>query len=164
MTTISGAAAGTPHSPRFAILHGGLLAGALDILAAIASNAFRGIEALSILQSVATGLLGRAAYDLGLAGAGLGLLLHFLVMFAISAIFYAASRRLVFLVRHAALSGALYGIAVYLFMNFVVLPLSAFPHDLRYSAEALALGLSIHILCVGLPIAFVVKRYSGNPS
>lgn len=157
-------AGGVPAAPRGfpAIVYGGILAGTLDILAAIISNGLRGIEPLRVLQSVASGLLGRTAYESGLAGGLLGLLLHFLMMFVICAIFYMAGRRFSFLSRHAFVSGALYGIGVYLFMNFVVLPLSAFPHSLRYTLEALAVGLSVHVFCVGLPIALVVKRFAGK--
>lgn len=141
-----------------AILKGGLVAGALDLAAAILTNLPRGIEPVSIMQSIATGLLGRDAYAHGLASAALGVLLHFAMMLVIAAIFYAASRRLPVLVRHAITAGTLYGIAVYLFMQFVVLPLSAFPHPTAHTAGALLTGIATHIACVGLPIALFARR------
>jgi uncharacterized membrane protein YagU involved in acid resistance len=63
-------------------------------------------------------------------------------------------------VRQAIVSGLLYGIVVYFFMNLVVLPVSAFPHQVSFPISSLIIGLVVHMLCVGLPIALVVRRYS----
>lgn len=142
-----------------AILYGGLLAGALDLGAAIVLAYVRGSTALRLNQSIASGLLGRAAYEHGLATASLGVLLHFLMMFVICAIFYLASSRLPVLARRPVLSGVLYGAGVYLVMNFVVLPLSAFPHEIAYTPQTVAIGGGVIIACVGLPIALVARRY-----
>ncbi|MES1240912.1 MAG: hypothetical protein ABUT39_04775 [Acidobacteriota bacterium] len=139
---------------RRAILLGGLGAGILDITYAIVvSRLLRGTDAVTVLQSVASGLLGKGAYDGGAATAALGLFLHFVIAFTAAAFYVLASRRLPTLVRRPWLWGALYGMAVYLFMNFVVLPLSAFPHKLSFPPLVLARGLAGHIVCVGLPIA-----------
>jgi hypothetical protein len=141
-------------SSRRAILLGGLTAGILDITYAIVvSRLLRGTDAVTVLQSVASGLLGGSAYDGGAATAALGLFLHFVIAFTAAAVYVLASRRLPTLVRRPWLWGALYGMAVYLFMNFVVLPLSAFPHKLSFPPLVLARGLAGHIVCVGLPIA-----------
>ena len=139
---------------RRAILLGGLAAGILDITYAIVvSRLLRGTSAGTVLQSVASGLLGESAYDGGAATAALGLFLHFVIAFTAAAVYVLASRRLPMLVRRPWLWGALYGMAVYLFMNFVVLPLSAFPHKLSFPPLVLARGLAGHVVCVGLPIA-----------
>jgi len=151
---------GLPASPAYPILTGGLIAGTLDIAAAIVIHAFRGVRPVRILQSVASGLLGPAAFTGGAATAALGLALHFLIATTAAAVYYLASRRLSGLVRQATLWGALYGVAVYLFMNFVVLPLSAMRKQ-PFSLEMAAIMVAIHIVCVGLPIALAVRRYSG---
>ncbi|MGH9908553.1 MAG: hypothetical protein ACRD8U_23590 [Pyrinomonadaceae bacterium] len=65
-----------------------------------------------------------------------------------------------FLVRQAIISGLLYGIAVFFFMNLVVLPLSAVPFKVSFGASQLITGLIVHMLCVGLPIALVVRHFS----
>ena len=64
-----------------------------------------------------------------------------------------------FLVAHAVPSGVLYGVAVYFFMNHVVVPLSAATKR-RFSFKMTTIGLAIHMLCVGLPIAIAVRRFS----
>jgi hypothetical protein len=144
----------------FAILVGGSIAGALDITYAIVFSAFRGVLPLRILQSVASGLLGSAAYDGGLPTAALGLFLHFFIAFSAAAIFYLASRWFPFLIRHAVLSGVLYGAGIYAVMNLVVVPLSAFPRKLSFPPRVLITGLFVHMFFIGLPIALATRRAS----
>src|SRR5687768_10025558 len=119
------------HPAAFAILVGGLIAGAIDISYAVGFSAFRGVAPVRILQSVASGLLGSPAYQGGAGTAALGFLLHFLLMLIIAAIFYVASTRLRFLLARPVLWGAIYGFLVYWVMNLVVLPLSAFPSTVK---------------------------------
>lgn len=140
---------------------GGLVAGALDITAACVSNyAQRGTPPVKVLQSVASGLLGAGADKSGAGGAALGLALHFLIAFIWAALFFAASRKLKFLTRHAVLAGLLYGVVIYLVMYLVVLRVSAFPHKLTFTPFSVTLNLLIHTLLIGLPIALAVRRYS----
>jgi hypothetical protein len=139
-----------------AIAMAGLIAGVMDISAAIL---FYGPKVpVRILQSVATGLLGRAAFEGGAATAVLGLGLHFFIATGAAAVYYLASRRIALLREQPLLAGPLYGVAVYLFMNRVVLPLSAArPQPLTLKMAA------IHIFCVGLPIALAVGRFGPLP-
>ncbi len=150
--------AATSH-PAKAVLIAGLAAGVLDITGACSFYALRGVSPVRILQSVASGLLGSAAFDGGAPTAILGLFLHFCIATCAAAVFYTASRRLTFLVRRPALSGASFGVGVYLFMSYVVLPLSAVAKRPFVLSTALSMVV-IHIVCVGLPIAFAVRRYS----
>ncbi|MCI0411373.1 peptide-methionine (S)-S-oxide reductase [bacterium] len=147
-----------------AILWGGLLCGTMDITAAVMVYGLlwgRGAE--RILQSVASGLLGSESYDGGLITAYLGLLLHFSIAFGATTVFYAASRKVPLLLKAPVISGILYGIAVYFFMQLVVVPLSAFPHSITLLPKSLVTGLTIHIFCVGLPISLTVSRFSNRP-
>lgn len=144
-----------------AILLGGLIAGTLDIsYACIYSYIVRGTSPIRILQSVASGALGANAFTGGIKTAVLGLTFHFLIAFTAAAVYYFASRRLRFLITQAVICGVLYGIGIYLFMNFVVLPLSAIPFKMSYPLISLVGGLLIHMLGIGLPIALIVRRYS----
>ena len=144
-----------------AILLGGLIAGTLDIsYACIFSYLMRGTSPVRILQSVASGTLGEKARTGGLKTAALGLVLHFLIATTAAAVYYLASRQLRVLVNQAIICGILYGVIVYLFMNFVVLPLSAIPFKMSYAWPALISGLLIHMFGIGLPIALVTRKYS----
>lgn len=145
---------------RKAIAVGGLAAGALDITAAILQYAARGVAPIRILQSVASGLLGKAAYTGGVATAALGLALHFGIAFGAVAVYYAASRRIALLRRQPIVAGVLYGTAVYFFMNQVVLPLSQFPGRGGFNLQAALPQIAIHMAFVGLPIALAVHRYA----
>jgi uncharacterized membrane protein YagU involved in acid resistance len=144
-----------------AILLGGLIAGTFDIsYACIFSYIMRGTSPIRILQSVASGALGANAFTGGAKTAILGLAFHYLIAFTAAAVYYLASRRLRFLITRAIICGVLYGIGIYLFMNFVVLPLSAIPFKMSYPLASLVSGLLIHMLGIGLPIALIVRRYS----
>jgi hypothetical protein len=110
------------------------------------------------LQSVASGVLGAESYNGGLKSAALGLPLHFLIALGAAAVYYVASRRLEFLVRHPVACGLLYGVAVHLFMTLFVLRVSAFPHKFVFRPGQYAIGMGIIMLCVGLPVALVVSR------
>ena len=150
-----------PQNPNalLAVLWGGLLCGVLDITAALVVYGYMGAKPLRLLQGIAGGLLGPQTYAGGVATAVLGLVCHFVIAFSAAAVFVAASRIMPLLVRHAALSGALYGIVVYFFMNRVVVPLSAaakFP----FSLKMMIIGIVIHIFCVGLPIALAARRFA----
>lgn len=142
--------------PLPAILWGGLIAGAMDIIYAMTANAMAGGAPARTLKSVASGLLGRPAFQGGWEIAALGLALHFVIAFCAATVYYAASRKLTVLVEKAWLSGLLFGALVYLTMNFVVVPLSAAPFRLPMRT----VGLFVHMFFVGLPIALSVRRYS----
>ena len=143
-----------------AIVWGGLLAGVLDLTAALVTNWPRGLSPERVLQAIAGGVLGAESYKGGWGTAALGVLFHFVIAFGAAAVYYAASRRLKFLVQWAVVCGLLYGVAVYFFMQLVVLPLSAFPHQVSFRPATLATGLIVHMLCVGLPISLAVRRHS----
>ena len=145
-------------SPRGkAIVWGGTLVGVLDIAAAIALWATYGVRPARVLQAVASGLLGPSAFRGGAATAALGLLLHFVIAYAVAAVYYAASRHWPLLVRKAVVCGAAYGVLVHLFMNTVVLPLSR--GTFRPPPWPVpVIMVVIHILFVGLPAALAVKR------
>lgn len=139
------------------VLSAGLLAGVLDISAAIAAWGLRGVPPVRILQSVAGGLLGRETYAGGSTTAALGTALHFFIATVAAAVYYGLSRRLPDLARRPLPWGAAYGVGVYLVMNHVVLPLSALPKR-PFDPSMAAAMVVIHVMCVGLPIAWVTGR------
>ena len=142
------------------ILCGALIAGTLDICAAFLTAWLRaGVRPVRLLQFVASGLIGAAAFNGGTKTAILGLALHFLIATIATVVFYLASRKWLFLIEHPVNFGLLYGIVVYLFMNFVVLPLSSVaPRPMTPSG--FAIGILTIMFCVGLPIALIVRRFS----
>jgi uncharacterized membrane protein YagU involved in acid resistance len=163
----SGAEVISPGRPRAfgTIVYGGLVAGVLDISYAMIFFGLRNGAAPSrILQSVASGLLGRdVARAGGLKTALLGLFLHFLIAFIVATIFYGASLILPTLIRHALIWGPLYGVAVYFVMNTIVLPLSAIgPRTSSTPWLVFLTGVSAIAFLVGLPVALFAKRSARN--
>ena len=160
-TTAYELSAQSPKAARV-IFWGGLIAGALDITGACVVAWLRaGVAPKSVFQSVAAGLYGPSSSQLGWKTAAVGLALHFFIATVWTAVYYAASRVLTFLVTQPLVSGVLYGVIVYSFMNFIVIPLSAIqrrPTPPPMSARLI--GLSIIILCIGIPIAFIVRKFS----
>ena len=147
------------------ILIGGLIAGVLDITyACIDTYVRRGWSPVRLLQSVAAGALGpKAAIEGGYKTAALGLAFHFLIALVAAAVFFLASRLFRFMVTHAVISGIIYGVCVYAFMNCVVLRLSAIhltTWPWNFPKPALIGGLLIHMFGIGLPIALAVRKYS----
>ena len=136
----------------------GLLVGTLDIADAIVFYGLRGVSAIRILQGIAFGLIGPSAFTRGMGSTALGLLLHFLIATTVAAIYLLASRSLP-LSRHPWLFGTLYGIAVYIVMNYVVLPLSHV--GLRPLPPLIPFinGVAALILFVGIPTALIARRY-----
>lgn len=146
-----------PVGPRVwpVALIAGLIAGALDIAAAILLNPQ--VTAQVVLQSVAGGWLGREAYAGGWPTAWLGLASHFGVMLVIAAVWAGLAARVEAARRLWPVAGALWGAAVYAVMTWVVVPLSNAtlpPPD----ATAIIQGLVVHVVCVGLPMAFITRR------
>jgi hypothetical protein len=140
-----------------AIFGGGIVAGILDITVAF----IRWGNPPRLLQGIASGLLGPSALQGGAATVALGAALHFSIAISAAAVYYAASRKLAFLRERAVIWGLFYGIAVYMFMSWLVVPLSAVPkRTVPFSLTSLALSLLTHMFCVGLPIALATRRYS----
>ena len=133
---------------------GGLIAGVLDLTQACILFGWK------IPLSIAAGLLGRQAFHGGAGTYVLGVLLHFFIAFSAAAVYYAASRRLSFLTEHALVCGLFYGAAVEEVMTLVVLPLSALHATGPYELHDLILGLLVHMVVVGLPISFSVRRFA----
>jgi uncharacterized membrane protein YagU involved in acid resistance len=148
-----------PNRALRAIFFAGFACGVLDITAAFVVYGYFGLRPIPLLQGIGYGLLGPRASTGGLATAGLGLLCHFFIAFSAATVYYILSRQFTFLLQHTIVSGVLYGPVVYFFMDRVVVPLSAIGKS-PFSLEFMLIGVTIHIFCVGLPIAIAVRRFS----
>jgi hypothetical protein len=141
------------RSPARAILVGGFAAGTLDIVSAMITWSWR------VPRAIAGGILGRGVFQSeSLTVWSLGLALHYVIACGAATVYYLASRRLGFLREHAVVCGVFYGIAVWLVMSLVVVPLSALHTMGPFEYWSMVQGLVVHMLLVGLPIAFAVKK------
>jgi uncharacterized membrane protein YagU involved in acid resistance len=142
-----------------AIASAGLIAGMLDITSAFVLAYPKGVGPIRVLQGVAAGLLGReSAIQGGLATAALGVAIHFFIAFVAASVFYLASRKIAWITRQAVISGFFYGIAIYLVMYWIVMPL-AYP-VVHPSVSRDVTAVCVHMFLIGLPIALVVRHFS----
>jgi uncharacterized membrane protein YagU involved in acid resistance len=113
---------------------------------------------MSVLQYVASGVMGNAAFAGGPATALLGLILDFFMTTVMAFVFILSVDRIPLLRRHLIPGSLLYGFGVFIVMNLIVLPLSAAP---TLPAPPMWLFIEIileHILLIGLPLGIVVQR------
>lgn len=142
-----------------AILSGGLLAGAIDLVFAFTYHGLvSGARPTQILQAIASGLLGREAFRSTFPAAAIGFAAHFVILIIAAAMYYAASRRLTFLRTHAYLSGMAFGIAIYCTMNYIIVPLSAAP-AFKWSLPQVISDFSVHMLLLGPAIALAIRYF-----
>src|SRR5271170_1622682 len=130
-----------------------LFVGTLDISDAFIFYGLRGISPTRILQGIASGVLGRAAFGMGHRSALLGLFFHFFIAFSATTVFLLASSKLP-LGRHPWLYGGLFGVALY-----IVLPLSKIGLRPMPPLVSLINGVAALVFCIGIPLAFIARRY-----
>jgi hypothetical protein len=133
-----------------------LVAGTLDILFAMTLTILFGREIGNMLRYVGSGPF-PAATDMGTAGAMIGLLTHFGLMAIMAAIYATVARQRPALLRNPVQWGALYGLATYVAMNLIVVPLR-FDAPLPPSARSIVTQLFAHVVLVGIPIALIAAR------
>lgn len=147
-----------------AIVWSGLAAGALDLVYVCGLTLYRGGNVVALLQGIAAALFGPAArnpVDWGYAI--VGVLLHFAIAFIVAALFCMAAKFRPYLVRQPGIAGPLYGVAVWLTMQLIFLPLTRTPPKTFPPANWEPAFLA-HLLCVGLPIALIAARFLAAPA
>lgn len=141
------------------IIKAGLVTGSLDILLACA-NAWwsAGVSPERVLRFVASGLIGKNAFQDLPAFAFLGLLIHYCIAFFWTIFFFLLYPKLKSIIRNKYFQGILYGIFIWLAMNLLVLPVSRTPEITFHWLDALK-GAGILIIAIGLPLAFIAGKY-----
>jgi hypothetical protein len=153
------------EQPYRAILLAGLICGTLDAISAIVVSGLFGTAPMRVFQGIASGLLGRSAFQGGAGTAALGLALHFVVALGASAVYFAASRWLPVLIDRALVCGVAYGVAVHLFMTYVVIPLSAIgrrPFVLRSFVAFLLVSMIVVGPSIALTLRYVLRTAASN--
>jgi hypothetical protein len=155
MPTSSLSAAAQNSSFAIPILVGGGVAGLLDMTSAyITYGRYMPI-------GIAGGLVGAAGRHLSVGQYILGLCIHYFIALSAAAVYCLASKKLEFLREHFLVCGLFYGIAVFLVMQLVVLPVSAYHAMGPYQYRGLVQGLLVHMFLIGLPIAVSLRMLSG---
>lgn len=140
-----------------AILGGGLLAAFLEILPALAVQWNLGVSPVRVFQSIASGFYGKAAYQMGLISAAMGVAVHVFISIVAATIFVLASRRIPALAKRTLLSGIAFGLMAYAVMNWVVVPMSAIAYKTDAPWPMLMASVLTHVFLFGVPIAIFAR-------
>ena len=147
-----------------AIVVGGSIGGTGDLLFAIAWAGINGMAPQELLQVIASGWFGQAAFDGGGRTAAIGFASHFGIALVVAALFSALATRVPALLRRPLVSGIALGVMTFLVMRLVVLPLSAFPFPVKMFTTGAGLDLLSHMFLFGTPIAFARRYFAGTPA
>lgn len=135
-------------------LAGGLLAGTIDIGAAALINM---VDPRIILRYIAGGLLGKAALQGGWPVPVLGLFLQWGMSLLIAGVFVLTALRIRRLISRPIAAGLAYGVLVFVAMNYVVMPLSAWGHVNHFTPLKFVENLAAMLL-FGLIVALVTRQ------
>ena len=140
------------------ILAAWFVAGTLDILAAVTYYPLAsGVRVTTLLQGIASGILGDRAFAGGVGTAILGLILHYTIALIWTILFVLVFRRVRKIFANLFAIGIVYGVVVWFVMNLIVLPLSNVSQG-PFSLLQATVDAVILMSCVGLPIAMIVGR------
>ena len=145
-----------------AIVTGWIVAGTLDISAAVIQTLLYGREPMRMLQYIASGMFGADAFSGGVPFSILGLLFHYIIAMGWTVLFFVVYPKVHFLSKNIFLTAFLYGFFVWLMMNRVVLPLSQIPAA-PFRIMGAVTAMLILVVAIGLPLAIVAKRYYSKP-
>ena len=138
------------------IAFGTAVAGTLDILFAMILTIAFGSEIGKMLRYVGSGPF-PSAVDMGATGSLLGLLTHFALMAIMTIVYVLLARRTPAMIAHPVQWGIIYGLATYVVMNWLVVPLR-FDAPLPPKPLSIATQLFAHVILVGIPIALITAR------
>ncbi|HEX6847313.1 MAG TPA: hypothetical protein VF144_10055 [Chitinophagaceae bacterium] len=145
-------------------LTAGWVAGALDIIAACTQAYLKTETApMQVLRGIASGAVDPKTFSSPALLALLGLLIHFFIAISFTFFFFFLAKQIPSLVQYPLLTGIVYGIIVWATMRFIILPYLS-RHKLKpiEGTEAIknaAIAATIIVVCVGIPIALLAKRY-----
>jgi uncharacterized membrane protein YagU involved in acid resistance len=143
--------------PWFYALLGGLVAGTFDITYACTFwYVKRGVPPARVFRSVASGVLGDASFTGGWRTALLGLVLHYFIATSMAVTYYLFARRWSDLAQRPWTFGPLYGVLLYVIMNYIVVPLSAANPGSRNLVWVL-LSIAVHAFLIGTPCALFAR-------
>ena len=160
MSTISNTPVNNRNSLLRSIVLGGLIIGTLHLVIEnfLVFSLLYKTPFMTVLQYIASGALGDAAFVGGLATALLGVIIHYLISFVIAGVFILSAARIPLLRRNVIVGSLLFGFAAFVVMNFIVIPLSATPVLPPPTLFQLIETIIDHVLTIGLPLGIIVRR------
>jgi len=159
MSTIASTPVNDRNSLARSIALGGIIIGTLHLIIQhfLFFSLLGKVPFTTVEQYIASAALGNAAFAGGLATALLGVFFHYLISCVIAGVFILSAARIPLLRRNIIVGSLLYGIAAFIVMNFIVVPLSAAP-KLDGTLFGLIELIIEHALIIGLPLGIILRR------
>lgn len=142
------------------ILFGAVCLGTWDLLFARIYWNSEGVTLVRVLQSVASGIYGKASRYGGAKTAIVGAVSHYFIALCMVLAYFLVSRRVGLLLRWPVPLGLAYGVFLYFFMNLVVVPLSTIGHSAFGNHRWMAWSIGMHAL-FGVLCALTTRRALG---
>lgn len=159
MATITRAALDSRNTILRSIVLGGMFIFIIQLIHSwIVTTLIQKTPFILVWQYIASGALGMAAFEGGIATALLGVFFHLIISFAIAAVFFLSADRIPLLRRYAIAGSFLYGLGVFIVMNMIVTPLSAAPPLPAPTLPWLIEAIIEHVLAIGLPLGILVRQ------
>jgi uncharacterized membrane protein YagU involved in acid resistance len=130
----------------------------LDIAAAFLLALSNGRDPIRVLEFIASGVFGLAAFSEGWYYPTLGVLFHYVISMIWSVAFFLVFEKIRSIRKKRILMGILMGCFVWVVMNQVVLPLSNTP-PIPFNLKSAITGAAVLIGAIGLPISFLAARF-----
>ena len=142
----------------------GLIAGTLDITAAcIQAYLKTGTTPSQVLKYVASGVVDPKTFSNDTMLAAVGLLVHFIIAISFTFFFFFLAKQIPSLVKYPILIGILYGLFVWSTMRFIILPyisrLNPKPIVGQEAIKNAAIAAAIIVVCVGIPVVLLARRF-----
>lgn len=134
----------------------GFFAGTLDILSAIIFLASG--HAVAVFRHIAKAALGNSALEGGLPVIILGAIFHYMIAYCFSTGYFLVYPHIPFLKKLNIISGLLYGIYIWAFMNYLVLPLTFDPPN-HATFQNSWKSIVILMLAIGMPVSWITRKY-----
>ena len=157
MTTAALTSSRSRPSALSAIILAGLGGGSVDLVYASCVGLIHGRTIMRVWQGVASGWLGKAAVEGGLATMALGIATHFGIALCMAAVYALVATRVKLLYQRPVPCGVAYGLVLYVIMYQIVLPLrfpAVFP---RWDGVQSVTDIASHV-GVGTVIAVLLAR------
>jgi hypothetical protein len=136
-----------------------LIAGTLDLSAAVIQMLLAGRNPLMMLKFIASGVFGSEALAGGNGYAVMGVVFHYMIAGIWTVVFFFLYPQLRFLQKNVWLTAVLYGLFVWFVMTRIVLPLSDTP-PLPFTLQGALISSAILIVAIGMPLSWIARKYA----
>jgi hypothetical protein len=142
------------------IIKAGLIAGTLDILAAITNYYINtGKPPAGVFKFIASGAFGSSAFSGRTEMIVAGILFHYLIAFGFTILFFLVYPKIKeWVSSYIIITGITYGLLAWCIMNFVVVPLSKTP-TLKHDVIQTVINILFIMFFIGLPIAIITRNH-----